>query len=206
MKNFQYILIELIGKFKNNDFFWYLTHRLTVTDSNGETDSTEARVDVKKGLCKYHYLFENIYISLKLQFLKIMMKFSLINNFLFSKTMVVMYKVFLEEICNPRVPMEIPVGEVPKLREKFWTRPKNFISGDQDPRFSRQIMHSKILHSHIQLFCFVSEQDYPPEANAGNDMVIRLPNNSVVLNGGASKDDKVNYFIIIIINEYLYTG
>lgn len=34
------------------------------------------------------------------------------------------------------------------------------------------------------------EQDYPPEANAGNDIVIRLPNNSVTLDGSKSKDDK----------------
>ncbi|XP_066919277.1 dyslexia-associated protein KIAA0319-like protein isoform X1 [Clytia hemisphaerica] len=34
------------------------------------------------------------------------------------------------------------------------------------------------------------EQDYPPEANAGNDVVIRLPNNSVILDGSRSKDDK----------------
>lgn len=34
------------------------------------------------------------------------------------------------------------------------------------------------------------EPDYPPKANAGNDVVIHLPNNSVVLNGNKSTDDK----------------
>ncbi|XP_057309801.1 dyslexia-associated protein KIAA0319-like protein isoform X2 [Hydractinia symbiolongicarpus] len=34
------------------------------------------------------------------------------------------------------------------------------------------------------------EQDYPPKANAGNDIVLHLPNNSVILNGNKSTDDK----------------
>lgn len=32
--------------------------------------------------------------------------------------------------------------------------------------------------------------DYPPEANAGNDVIVYLPNNNVTLNGSQSKDDR----------------
>ena len=34
------------------------------------------------------------------------------------------------------------------------------------------------------------EIDYPPKANAGRDMMIRLPHNTLVLNGNKSTDDK----------------
>jgi hypothetical protein len=34
------------------------------------------------------------------------------------------------------------------------------------------------------------ETDYPPKANAGSDVVIHLPQNSVVLYGNLSTDDK----------------
>jgi len=34
------------------------------------------------------------------------------------------------------------------------------------------------------------EQDYPPEANAGSDIIVRLPNNTAILNGDKSSDDK----------------
>ena len=50
------------------------------------------------------------------------------------------------------------------------------------------------LTSRCSVFFLRSEQDYPPEANAGNDVVIRLPNNSVILDGSRSKDDKVGSF------------
>ena len=43
---------------------------------------------------------------------------------------------------------------------------------------------------HVNCFCF-TEQDYPPEANAGEDVLIHLPNNTVTLNGSKSRDDKV---------------
>ena len=36
----------------------------------------------------------------------------------------------------------------------------------------------------------VPEPDYPPQANAGSDVVLKLPNSEVVLNGNASSDDK----------------
>lgn len=32
--------------------------------------------------------------------------------------------------------------------------------------------------------------DYPPEANAGSDVIVYLPNNNVILNGSLSRDDK----------------
>jgi dyslexia-associated protein KIAA0319-like protein len=35
----------------------------------------------------------------------------------------------------------------------------------------------------------LKEIDYPPEANAGTDVIIYLPHNSIVLNGSLSKDD-----------------
>ena len=34
------------------------------------------------------------------------------------------------------------------------------------------------------------ERDYPPTANAGSDVVLKLPNSEVVLNGNRSTDDK----------------
>ena len=36
----------------------------------------------------------------------------------------------------------------------------------------------------------LTETDYPPKANAGSDVIIRLPQKSVVLCGNASTDDK----------------
>ena len=36
----------------------------------------------------------------------------------------------------------------------------------------------------------ITETDYPPKANAGSDMVIHLPQNSVILYGNLSTDDK----------------
>ncbi|XP_052086036.1 dyslexia-associated protein KIAA0319-like protein isoform X2 [Mytilus californianus] len=36
----------------------------------------------------------------------------------------------------------------------------------------------------------IKETDYPPKANAGSDVVIHLPQNSVILNGNLSTDDK----------------
>ena len=33
------------------------------------------------------------------------------------------------------------------------------------------------------------EQDYPPTANAGEDIIIHLPNNQVTLHGNGSSDD-----------------
>lgn len=39
-------------------------------------------------------------------------------------------------------------------------------------------------------FAFPVETDYPPKADAGSDVVINLPQNSVVLCGNASTDDK----------------
>ena len=35
------------------------------------------------------------------------------------------------------------------------------------------------------------EQDYPPTANAGDDQLIRFPNNEVYIYGDKSTDDKV---------------
>ena len=40
------------------------------------------------------------------------------------------------------------------------------------------------------LFYTFAETDYPPKANAGSDVVIHLPQNSVVLYGNLSTDDK----------------
>jgi hypothetical protein len=40
-------------------------------------------------------------------------------------------------------------------------------------------------------FCdFCTETDYPPKANAGSDKVIHLPQDSVILYGNSSTDDK----------------
>ena len=36
----------------------------------------------------------------------------------------------------------------------------------------------------------VPERDYPPLANAGSDIIVKLPNSEVVLNGNGSTDDK----------------
>jgi dyslexia-associated protein KIAA0319-like protein len=36
----------------------------------------------------------------------------------------------------------------------------------------------------------IKETDYPPEANAGQDVIIYLPQNAVTLNGNQSKDDR----------------
>ena len=36
----------------------------------------------------------------------------------------------------------------------------------------------------------VPERDYPPLANAGSDVILKLPNSEVVLNGNGSTDDK----------------
>lgn len=36
----------------------------------------------------------------------------------------------------------------------------------------------------------VKETDYPPEANAGNDVIVYLPANNITLNGSMSADDR----------------
>lgn len=36
----------------------------------------------------------------------------------------------------------------------------------------------------------IKETDYPPEANAGQDVIIYLPQNALTLNGNQSKDDR----------------
>jgi hypothetical protein len=36
----------------------------------------------------------------------------------------------------------------------------------------------------------VKETDYPPEANAGQDVILYLPRNALVLNGNRSTDDR----------------
>ena len=46
------------------------------------------------------------------------------------------------------------------------------------------------------------EQDYPPTANAGEDIIIHLPKNEVTLHGNGSSDDHGMYdnnFTILII-------
>ena len=43
--------------------------------------------------------------------------------------------------------------------------------------------------SYKQLLC-IAEVDYPPKANAGSNRVISLPENSIVLFGNSSTDDK----------------
>ena len=36
----------------------------------------------------------------------------------------------------------------------------------------------------------VPEPDYPPHANAGSDVILKMPNSEVVLNGTRTSDDK----------------
>ncbi|KAG8239891.1 hypothetical protein J437_LFUL019482, partial [Ladona fulva] len=36
----------------------------------------------------------------------------------------------------------------------------------------------------------VKERDYPPEANAGQDVIVYLPHNAVILQGNRSTDDR----------------
>jgi len=43
--------------------------------------------------------------------------------------------------------------------------------------------------SAVALLTVFKETDYPPKANAGNDIVVYLPENTVVLNGNKSSDD-----------------
>ena len=38
-------------------------------------------------------------------------------------------------------------------------------------------------------FQVIEEKDYPPTANAGEDVVVYLPNNQVILHGNQSSDD-----------------
>ena len=40
------------------------------------------------------------------------------------------------------------------------------------------------------IFFLDSETDYPPKADAGSDVVIHLPQDSVILYGNSSTDDK----------------
>ena len=57
----------------------------------------------------------------------------------------------------------------------------------------------------MQLISTITETDYPPKANAGSDVVIHLPQNSVVLNGNSSTDDKgiVSYEWIKLTDDNL---
>jgi len=47
-------------------------------------------------------------------------------------------------------------------------------------------------------FFFLTEKDYPPVARAGNDVVIVLPVDHVVLYGNGSTDDKVQKGPILV--------
>jgi len=48
-----------------------------------------------------------------------------------------------------------------------------------------------MLHNNNIIKTFlITETDYPPRANAGSNVVINLPQNSVTLNGNMSTDDK----------------
>lgn len=40
------------------------------------------------------------------------------------------------------------------------------------------------------IFLLFSETDYPPKANAGSDVILYMPKNSVILYGNQSTDDK----------------
>ena len=40
---------------------------------------------------------------------------------------------------------------------------------------------------------WISETDYKPKANAGENKIIHLPTNHVILYGNASEDDKGSY-------------
>ena len=43
------------------------------------------------------------------------------------------------------------------------------------------------------------EQDYPPTANAGEDIIIHLPKNEVTLHGNGSSDDHGMYDYTVMI-------
>ena len=47
-----------------------------------------------------------------------------------------------------------------------------------------------VTNSTIANVTVIKETDYPPKANAGSDIIIHLPQNSVILNGNLSTDDK----------------
>lgn len=45
------------------------------------------------------------------------------------------------------------------------------------------------MNSTIANITVVASKDYPPEANAGADIIVHLPQNKVTLNGNLSSDD-----------------
>ena len=51
-------------------------------------------------------------------------------------------------------------------------------------RFNKYIIFFKCCALQV-----IEEKDYPPSANAGEDVVVYLPNNQVVLHGNQSSDD-----------------
>ena len=65
-------------------------------------------------------------------------------------------------------------------------------------------MKSFWLHKFYALFLFIflTEKDYPPVARAGNDVVIVLPVDHVVLYGNGSTDDKVqkDRFLLVLLS------
>lgn len=58
-----------------------------------------------------------------------------------------------------------------------------------------EFLASQVLRT---LFFFLTEKDYPPVARAGNDVVIVLPVDHVVLYGNGSTDDKVQKGPILV--------
>ena len=51
------------------------------------------------------------------------------------------------------------------------------------------------------------EQDYPPTANAGEDIIIHLPKNEVTLHGNGSSDDHGMYsYNFIITFDFVNPG
>ncbi|XP_055595253.1 dyslexia-associated protein KIAA0319-like protein [Uranotaenia lowii] len=76
---------------------------------------------------------------------------------------------------------ELP--EVPTLELKDLTMPGKYT-------FKLTVIDSeKLSNSTTATIEVLKEIDYPPEANAGQNVIVYLPNNNVTLNGSLSKDD-----------------
>ncbi|XP_023236915.1 dyslexia-associated protein KIAA0319-like protein isoform X2 [Centruroides sculpturatus] len=82
-----------------------------------------------------------------------------------------------------------PIGYAVQSNEAPTLQLKNLMPGFY--KFKLTVKDSDgVLNSTIANLTVLKEMDYPPTANAGPDVIINIPQNSVILNGNLSTDDK----------------
>ncbi|XP_059481063.1 dyslexia-associated protein KIAA0319-like protein [Neocloeon triangulifer] len=83
-----------------------------------------------------------------------------------------------------------PLGYAPTLTDSPTLQLHNLsFPGNYSFRLTVKDRHGASSQAQAQIIV-IKETDYPPEANAGQDVIIYLPQNALTLNGNQSKDDR----------------